>query len=372
MMCQTAEIKKASKIVRPTSFLFCALAFIAGSVPAMAETGFRPGAARRLPTDCLPLNPSSHLFRAVESLEDLLTRPSVRCRQTLSGIPGGDTIATQGELPIIRSSRRVARLSMEPTFPSVPLADSSPIAFVPIAREPRNASLDFPTAPERHRGAGSGKLYSGKMSWFGQYNYGRHRDKKRKAAHVWRDRGDNGKNASGLAQTVPGIALRNRKTLGHWYEVKLNGSWFLARHVDMGPARYTGRAIDINAPLADMAGWAPKNFPTDRAATWRYVGRSIPQRILAELDTGVEFQKSGAPLPKLRVEVGSLGQISEDQVEQPWPYGRPQPRNLATRSSHPTIRTLIRTAVAMNISSLKWTPLSRMSTQSPLAHAIAP
>lgn len=367
MICQTAEIKKASKIVRPTSFLFCALAFIAGSVPAIAETGFRPGVARRLPTDCLSLEPNPQLFRAVESLEELLARPSVRCRQTLSGIPGGD-MTPQRELPIIRSSRLVAHLSIVPTFPSVSLTDSAPIAFAPASREPNNAFLDFATPRERHRGAASGKLHSGRMSWFGQYNYGRHRDKKRKAAHVWRDRGDNGKNASGLPQTVPGIALRNRKTLGHWYEVKLNGSWFLARHVDMGPARYTGRAIDINAPLADMAGWAPKNFPTDKAATWRYVGRSIPQRTLAELDTGVQFPKPEAPLPKPRVEVGSLGQISEEQIEQPWPYGRPHLRNLAARSSHPTIRT----PAMKNISPLNWPPLSRISTQSRLAHAMAP
>ena len=367
MICQTAEIKKASKIVRPTSFLLCIFAFMAGSVPAVAETGSRPGAARRLPPNCSSAKLNPQLFPTAELLEELLTRPSLRCRESLSGIPGGDMIAAQRELPIIGGSRRVARLSIEPTFPSVSLTDSVPIVFVPIAREPNNASLDFPTARERHRGAASGKLYSGRMSWFGQYNYGRHRDKQRKAAHVWRDRGDNGKNASGLPQTVPGIALRNRQTLGHWYEVKLNGSWFLARHVDMGPARYTGRAIDINAPLADMAGWAPKSFPTDKTATWRYVGRSIPQRTLAELDTGVQFAKLETSLPKPRAEVGSLGQISQEQVEQPWPYGKPHARNLAARSSHPAIRT----AAMKNMNPLNWPPLSRMS-QSPLAHTIAP
>jgi len=118
---------------------------------------------------------------------------------------------------------------------------------------------------------------SGRMSWFGQYGYGRHNDGLHR--HVWRDSGDNGINASGLPQTVPGIALMDRRTLGHWFEVELNGRVFLVRQVDVGPHPRTGRLIDINAPLSDMAGFTPHNFPTDRIAKWRYVGS--PQQMLA-------------------------------------------------------------------------------------------
>lgn len=118
---------------------------------------------------------------------------------------------------------------------------------------------------------------SGRMSWFGQYGYGRHSDGLHR--HVWRDSGDNGINASGLPQTVPGIALMDRRTLGHWFEVELNGRVFLVRQVDVGPHPRTGRLIDINAPLCDMAGFTPYNFPTDRIAKWRYVGS--PQQMLA-------------------------------------------------------------------------------------------
>ncbi len=118
---------------------------------------------------------------------------------------------------------------------------------------------------------------SGRMSWFGQYGYGRFSDGLHR--HVWRDSGDNGINASGLAQMVPGIALMDRSTLGHWFEVELNGRVFLVRQVDVGPHPRTGRLIDINAPLCDMAGYSPHNFPTDRIAKWRHVGS--PQQMLA-------------------------------------------------------------------------------------------
>ena len=126
----------------------------------------------------------------------------------------------------------------------------------------------------RLQGAG---VQSGRMSWFGQYGYGRHSDGMHR--HVWRDSGDNGLNASGLPQTVPGIALMDRRTLGHWFEVELNGRVFLVRQVDIGPHPRTGRKIDINAPLSDMAGFSPHNFPTDRIAKWRHVGS--PQQMLA-------------------------------------------------------------------------------------------
>ncbi|MDX2201756.1 MAG: hypothetical protein NW223_03330 [Hyphomicrobiaceae bacterium] len=122
-----------------------------------------------------------------------------------------------------------------------------------------------------------GGIQSGRMSWFGQYGWGRHNDGLHR--HVWRDSGDNGINASGLPQTVPGIALMDRRTLGHWFEVEINGRVFLVRQVDIGPHPRTGRKIDINAPLCDMAGYTPRNFPTDRVIRWRHV--ASPQQMIA-------------------------------------------------------------------------------------------
>lgn len=141
-------------------------------------------------------------------------------------------------------------------------------AYASIAREGTEVIED--------KLSGSG-IQSGRMSWFGQYGYGRYSDGLHR--HVWRDSGDNGLNASGLAQMVPGIALMERRTLGHWFEVELNGRVFLVRQVDIGPHPRTGRKIDINAPLSDMAGYTPRNFPTDRVIRWRHVGS--PQQMLA-------------------------------------------------------------------------------------------
>ena len=124
--------------------------------------------------------------------------------------------------------------------------------------------------------SGSG-IQSGRMSWFGQYGWGRHSDGLNR--HVWRDSGDNGINASGLPQTVPGIALMDRRTLGHWFEVEMNGRVFLVRQVDIGPHPRTGRKIDINAPLCDMAGFSPNSVPTDRVIRWRHV--ASPQQMIA-------------------------------------------------------------------------------------------
>lgn len=108
-------------------------------------------------------------------------------------------------------------------------------------------------------------FFTGVASLFGQYD-GKYR---------WRDRHDNGRNASGLPQSTPGIALRNRKTLGHYYTLKApNGQSLVVRHVDMGPAKWTGKSIDVNAAAAERLGYSPKNFPTGSRFTVAYMGRA--------------------------------------------------------------------------------------------------
>lgn len=165
--------------------------------------------------------------------------------------------------------RRAGRPSLAALLTAWLAAGVSPPAQASIAREG--------TAVSNETLAGS-DVRRGRMSWFGQYGYGRYNDGLHR--HVWRDSGDNGLNASGLPQMVPGIALMDRRTLGHWFEVELNGRVFLVRQVDIGPHPRTGRLIDINAPLSDMAGWSPRNFPTDTIAKWRYVGS--PATLLAQ------------------------------------------------------------------------------------------
>jgi hypothetical protein len=148
---------------------------------------------------------------------------------------------------------------------------------------------EFDVEPGHLRGVG---VESGRTSWFGQFGYGKYNNGKHR--HVWRDTGDNGKNASGLPQTHPGIAMLNRKTLKHWFEVELNGKVFTVQQVDIGPAKWTGRVIDINAPLADMAGYTPKNFPTDSVVKYRYIGKHLPAR-----DDNRQIAEEKNKLPKL-------------------------------------------------------------------------
>lgn len=56
-----------------------------------------------------------------------------------------------------------------------------------------------------------------------------------------------GTTASGASSSEPGIAMRSSSTLGRSFCVTLNGGRLHAvlRHIDWGPASWTGRAIDI-------------------------------------------------------------------------------------------------------------------------------
>jgi hypothetical protein len=121
-----------------------------------------------------------------------------------------------------------------------------------------------------------GDVQAGRTSWFGQYGFGKHVDGLHK--HVWRDpdKPANRVPASGLPQTVPGIALPSPKTLKHWYEVELKGKRYKVQQTDIMPDQRKGRKIDINAPLADMVGWTPDDFPTDSIVRFRYLGKELP------------------------------------------------------------------------------------------------
>lgn len=100
-------------------------------------------------------------------------------------------------------------------------------------------------------------VLSGKGSWFGD-------------APGWRDPMNGSTTASGRPTSVPGIALRSRKTLGKLFEVTTpDGRRFILPQTDYGPARWTGRLVDITAGAATMMGFNPHNFPTDAHFTVR-------------------------------------------------------------------------------------------------------
>lgn len=120
-----------------------------------------------------------------------------------------------------------------------------------------------------------GQVYTGQCSWFGQFGtsgFGEGMSK-----YKWTDREDNGQNASGLSQMTPGIAYMATKSIRHWFKLTFpNGKSFIIRQVDVGPSGWTGKMIDVNAPLAEMAGYSPKTFPTGAIVRFQYIGAEEP------------------------------------------------------------------------------------------------
>ena len=68
-----------------------------------------------------------------------------------------------------------------------------------------------------------------------------------------------------IPDSQQGIALPTRGGLGKWYNVTPPGSDkpFPLQQTDIGPAKWTGRGVDISAAGAHQMGYSPKNFPTD-------------------------------------------------------------------------------------------------------------
>ena len=101
----------------------------------------------------------------------------------------------------------------------------------------------------------------GKGSWYSQYQ----------GKYKWVDPDDPpSSNAAGVPDDQQGIALPARSTLRKWFMVTApNGVTLKLQQTDLGPAKWTGRGIDIAAVAAERFGYSPKNFPTDGIFTWR-------------------------------------------------------------------------------------------------------
>lgn len=103
---------------------------------------------------------------------------------------------------------------------------------------------------------------SGKGSWYSQYQ----------GQHSWVDKGDKPGSAAlqGTPDWAQGIALPSRRTLGQWFDVQgPDGKIHRVQQTDLGPAKWTGRGIDISAAAAERMGYTPKNFPTNASWSWR-------------------------------------------------------------------------------------------------------
>lgn len=122
-----------------------------------------------------------------------------------------------------------------------------------------------------------------KGSWFGQYR-------------GWHDPDSGTQTASGISLNEPGIALPSRKTLGQWFDVTApNGKTMRVRQTDLGPAKWTGRGVDITASLADKFGYKPGNFPTDEGFKVRPASGPQEDFKLAGEERPVKRGLTGAP-----------------------------------------------------------------------------
>lgn len=96
---------------------------------------------------------------------------------------------------------------------------------------------------------------------------------------VWNDaQGQReGPPVSGLSNDTPGIAINDRGTMGDYYLLTdPNGRSVVVRNFDMGPAGYTGVAIDVNAAAASALGYSPNNGPGGFGWSAQHIGSSLP------------------------------------------------------------------------------------------------
>lgn len=141
-----------------------------------------------------------------------------------------------------------------------------------------------------------GPVSSGAGSWYSQYS----------GNNDWVDRGDKpGSNALGVPDEKQGIALPSRDTLGQWFDVTTpDGRSFRLQQTDVGPAKWTGRGVDVSAAAADKMGYSPNNFPTDQGKfTWRKADGPPPAQ-------PIEHSKPAEP-----VRLAQTGQVTSLPVQ---------------------------------------------------------
>jgi hypothetical protein len=88
--------------------------------------------------------------------------------------------------------------------------------------------------------------------------------------------------ASGVPTSQPGIALPSRAGLSpgapQFQVTAPNGQSAVLPQTDVGPAKWTGRGVDITGGAAPQLGYGPNNFPTDSRFQVQPVVPLPPQR----------------------------------------------------------------------------------------------
>jgi len=182
---------------------------------------------------------------------------------------------------------------------NLPQGGNMPMAPPIPQQQPAPMSLGQAPSGQRYQ---SGLPVRG--SWFGNFA----------GQNNWQDPSDSGLQASGQPVSAgPGIALPTRSTLGNAYDVTTpDGRTFRLPQTDVGPAKWTGRGVDINAPAAEAMGYTPKNFPTDQPFKV-----ALSQEINLR---GATMAKAGIPPPA--VQGATQAASSALQNIDPSQYGR--------------------------------------------------
>jgi hypothetical protein len=109
----------------------------------------------------------------------------------------------------------------------------------------------------------------------------------------------------GTSAAAGGIALPDRRTLGQWFVVTdPNGREHVVQQTDLGPAKWTGRGIDITGRTANDWGYKPGNFPTNgrfshRPATPDEIKSHTPAGAAKPADAATSTTPSSAPTTSL-------------------------------------------------------------------------
>jgi hypothetical protein len=81
--------------------------------------------------------------------------------------------------------------------------------------------------------------------------------------------------ADGKPVSDPGIAVYNTATLnGYWQVTFPNGRTAILQQTDIGPAPWTGRALDVLYSALPYIGYTEQDFPTGAQITAHYLGTS--------------------------------------------------------------------------------------------------
>lgn len=106
---------------------------------------------------------------------------------------------------------------------------------------------------------------------------------------------DNNLTATGIPNTVPGIALYRRDTFGAWFLLTRprTGRRVVVRHVDYGPAPWTAKLIDLDPAAAVGLGFrAPggcvQGFPTGEVMRATLISRRKASRWAKRTRTRVD------------------------------------------------------------------------------------